>query len=81
VQPFEDTKAYAARRVRDRFTSEMLARYSAALGLRPFDDDFYLDDARLIESSAALPKGAKSMSLEEAQAWLGIVPGVADSIR
>lgn len=39
---FEDVAAYERRRIRDRFTSEMLEQYCAALGLRPFDDDFYL---------------------------------------
>ena len=40
--PFEDLEAYQRRRVRDRFTPEMLEAYCAALGLRPFDPDFYL---------------------------------------
>ena len=40
--PFEDLEAYERRRVRDRFTPEMLDAYCAALGLRPFDPDFYL---------------------------------------
>jgi hypothetical protein len=41
--PFEAPARYGARRVRDRFTSAMLAEYLAAgFGLRPFDDADYL---------------------------------------
>jgi hypothetical protein len=41
-QPFEDLAAYQRRRIRDRFTPEMLETYCEALGIRPFDEDFYL---------------------------------------
>jgi hypothetical protein len=41
--PFEEPARYGARRVRDRFTGEMLAEYLAVgFDLRPFDDADYL---------------------------------------
>lgn len=49
-QVFEELDAYRARRVRDRFTSEMLERYCRALGIEVFDPDFYGPDAVLVES-------------------------------
>jgi hypothetical protein len=78
VQDFEDLAAYARRRKRERFTSHMLADYCAALGLRPLDEDFYKPRAVLLESST--PEAALEMTLPEAQARQGIVPGVADSL-
>jgi hypothetical protein len=51
VQPFEHVAAYAQARIRDRFTPEMLRDYCEALGVRPFDDSFYMPDgaATLLE--------------------------------
>ena len=40
--PFEQVEQYQARRVRDRFTFEMLKDYLRHLGLAPFEEDFYL---------------------------------------
>lgn len=40
-QPFEDTDAYGRKRIRDRFTREMLLDYLLALGIRADDPDFY----------------------------------------
>jgi hypothetical protein len=37
--PFEQVGAYKARRVRDRFTSEMLADYCRALGVHVFESE------------------------------------------
>lgn len=39
--PFEDVERYKARRVRDRFTREMLVDYLLALGIDAFSRDFY----------------------------------------
>ena len=41
AQPFEDLEAYGRRRVRDRFTREMLLDYLGALGIRADDPAFY----------------------------------------
>ena len=40
--PFEQPERYQAKRVRDRFTFDMLREYLGHLGLSPFDEDFYL---------------------------------------
>jgi hypothetical protein len=40
--PFEKPERYQARRVRDRFTFDMLKEYLHHLGLSPFDESFYL---------------------------------------
>ncbi|HEX8705111.1 MAG TPA: hypothetical protein VF815_40140, partial [Myxococcaceae bacterium] len=39
---FEQVEKYQERRVRDRFTFEMLKDYLRHLGLSPFEEDFYL---------------------------------------
>ncbi len=58
--PFEDTDRYGARRVRDRFNQETLIEYAAALGIRPFDPNFYAPDrsAVLIENTDPPPYGS-----------------------
>jgi hypothetical protein len=76
--PFEQPERYTAARIRDRFTSSMLADYCEALGIHLFDPDAYGPAAVLIESSAII--GESVMSLAEAQAFLGIVPGAARAL-
>ena len=75
--PFEQTERYQARRVRERFTFEMLRDYLAHLGLRPFDEDFYLPHdggpGWLVERQAPPAPGASEHTLEEIQRKLGIV--------
>ncbi len=78
VQDFEQTGSYSARRLRDRFTSAMAADYCRALGVRPFDSDFYGRRAVLLENPAVVPPGARILDLQATQHWLGIVPGVAE---
>lgn len=80
-QAFEEPERYTERLVRNRFTSEMLERYCAALGFHPFDRSAYNGDGIFMESP--IPEGPKPMitkTLPEAQAWLGIVPGAALSL-
>jgi len=74
-QPFEHPDRYKARRLRDRFTSEMLEEYCRALGIEVFDPSFYGSRAVLVRTAVDLPPAALSLSLEEAQAWLEITPG------
>jgi hypothetical protein len=66
--PFEETERYQARRIRDRFTFDMLERYLKQLGLSPFDEDFYLPgpgaEAVLIERTGLLPPGMREFGLE-----------------
>lgn len=67
---FEDTEQYTARRKRDRFTFEMLCDYAAHMGLRPFDEDFYMPDgeAMLIEIVGPRDPSFEEFTLEERQA-------------
>jgi len=68
--PFEDVSRYGARRVRDRFTFELLESYLSELGLSPFDEKFYLTDsgraAHLVELHGPPPAGLREYSLPEA---------------
>src|SRR5436190_6967182 len=75
---FERPERYTAARIRDRFTSSMLAEYCEALGVHLFDPKGYGPAAVLVESSAVV--GESAMSLGEAQELLGIVPGAARAL-
>jgi hypothetical protein len=79
-QWFEETDAYRARRVRHRFTSEMLERYCKALEIDVFDPKRYGPRSVLVRSEVAVPQDSLVMSLEQAQRWLEIVPGMADTL-
>jgi hypothetical protein len=72
VQPFEDTAAYQRRRVRDRLTPEMIARYCEALGIRPFDDSFYGTTGLLVEN-VRITAPVRTETLEQARAGHGLV--------
>lgn len=63
--PFEELQRYSARAVRERFTPDMLERYCAALGARPFDPSFYGNHADLVEIQSEVIQ--RSVSYEEAQ--------------
>lgn len=80
VQTFEHPERYAARAVRDRFTSAMLAEYAGALGVRPFDESSYAGWGILVETRQRVPRDGRSMSLADTQRHWGIVPGVADRV-
>jgi hypothetical protein len=54
-QPYEEQGAYQARRVRDRLTPAIVERYCEALGIKPFDEDFFGSDAFLITSRDSRP--------------------------
>lgn len=71
-QDFEIPDAYTRRRIRARFTSDMLAQYCAALGIHPFDDAFYGPEGMLFVSHVPTAPEGKVLSLQQAQAWLGI---------
>ena len=55
---FEEPERYAERRIRDRFTPDMLGRYCAALGIDLFEPGAYGPDGILITSKVAVPWGA-----------------------
>jgi hypothetical protein len=66
--PFEQVERYKARLKKDRFTFDMLQDYSKALGLRPFDEDFYMPagtQAILVERTGLT--NVETITLSEAQ--------------
>lgn len=79
-QSFEETDAYRARRVRDRFTSQMLERYCQALGIDVFNPDAYGPDAVLVESKVPMRAGGAALTIAEAQERAGITPGMATQL-
>ncbi len=69
--PFEQVELYQARRVRDRFTFEMLKDYLRHLGLAPFEEDFYLPEgsrAWLVQKTGPFTTVGREYTLEEARA-------------
>ena len=79
-QLFEQVESYVARRVRDRFTSEMLERYCQELGVNVFDAASYGPDSMLIESEVTMPRNGVVMTLREAQKWLEIDPDAVSQL-
>ncbi len=71
IQPYEQTEKYRRRRIIDRFTSEMLESYCAALGIDLFNPDFYGKDGLLIHTSGQRLRGL-TMSLAEARTHVHI---------
>jgi len=56
---FEEASAYSSRRVRDRFTPDMLYRYLAALGWSPCDDTFWTTEQTAFEVCSTTPNKPK----------------------
>lgn len=72
VQPYEQVEAYRARRVADRLTPAMVDDYCRQLGLRPFDESFFLPDGVLVISRDDRPD--LRFPIPEQQARYGYVP-------
>jgi hypothetical protein len=70
-QPFEEVERYAAKRIRDRLTREMLIRYLAALEIEPDRADFF-NRAVLLETDA--PFASRTSTLGDTQREYGISP-------
>ncbi|HLL00178.1 MAG TPA: hypothetical protein VK539_06300 [Myxococcaceae bacterium] len=69
--PFEQVERYQERRVRDRFTFELLKDYLRHLGLSPFEEDFYLppgSSAWLVQKTGPFTTVGREYTLEEARA-------------
>ena len=79
-QDFETPSAYTRRKIKDRFTSDMLAEYCAALGIEPFDEAFYGPAGVLVTSDVPTAPDGKVLRLTEAQAWFGIRPGASEQV-
>lgn len=72
VLDFEEVEAYTSRKVRDRFTLDMLKRYSAALGLHPFDPEFYPGPSILVTNASERDTPQTSLTLAEVRAQLDL---------
>ncbi len=71
--PFEKVEQYQARRVKDRFTFDMLKDYLRHLGLSPFEEDFYLPEgapAWLVQKIGTFTPNQREYTLEQARAEL-----------
>jgi hypothetical protein len=71
--PFEKLEQYQARRVKDRFTFDMLKEYLHHLGLSPFEEDFYLPrgaHAWLVEKTGPVVPAHKEYTLAQAREHL-----------
>lgn len=72
--PFEEVSRYTARRIKDRFTFDMLQSYLRALGLDPFEESFYLPPPKktaiLVEKVGTPFPGMSEYTLAEARADL-----------
>jgi hypothetical protein len=68
--PFEKVEQYQERRVKDRFTFDMLREYLHHLGLSPFEEGFYLPDgapAWLVEKTGPVASPYKEFTLAQAR--------------
>ncbi len=68
--PFEKLEQYQARKVRDRFTFDMLKEYLHHLGLSPFQEDFYLprgDPAWFVGKTGPVVPTLKDYTLAQAR--------------
>ncbi len=70
--PFEDTSAYQRRRVKDRFTEQMLLDFAAHLGLFPMDEDFYADHGVLVTTRHDADADRFAMTLAQVRAKYGL---------
>jgi hypothetical protein len=68
--PFEKPEQYQARRVRDRFTFDMLKEYLRHLGLSPFEEEFYMPEgapAWLVEKTGTFVPVQTEYTLAQAR--------------
>jgi hypothetical protein len=71
VQPYERVDAYRARRIQDRLTPSMVNDYCLALGIRPFDLDFFHDGVLVTSRD---PRPDLTYSIADQQARYGYAP-------
>ncbi len=68
LQPFENEGYYKAKRLRDRFTKQILDEYLNKMGLNPFSEDFYdTSSAILIKHNGPVPDIVREFTLAQAQ--------------
>jgi hypothetical protein len=72
---FEDLAVYKARKIRDRFTPEILEKYLKELGLDAFNEDFYLpvtsNRSIMLAKKGALPASYREYTLPEVRELMG----------
>lgn len=76
TQAFEHSAAYSAKRIRDRFTPQLLAEYLSALGIFAFDENFYESEtmgAEHVEKKGPCAAKLEEVSLESVQSKLGLI--------
>lgn len=66
--PFEIENTYSDRKIRNRFTSDMLDKYCEAMGIRLFDPEFYGPEGYIIYRSGRIC----GMTLEEGRRLIGL---------
>lgn len=75
VQNFEQTSAYSAKSIRDRFTPQLLATYLSELGIFAFNEDFYqvqTKGAVLIEKKGPCAANLREVSIESIRTELSL---------
>jgi hypothetical protein len=72
VQPFEELDEYAKKRIKERFTIEMLERYCRALGIELNQLDFYGPRSCAVKTTGQSRRGDLSMSMVEARSHLDL---------
>ena len=71
-QPFEEAEAYSRRRIRDRFTFEMLERYCKALGIELNEDEFYGPRSCAVRITGQKHRGDLALSIAEAKSHVDL---------
>lgn len=72
VQNFEEPEQYKNKRIKKRFTEEMLIRYCLALGVKVNNAEFYGGSGFIVDIKDPLPAYDKEISLFEARQVLGL---------
>jgi hypothetical protein len=72
---FEDLTHYKARKIRDRFTPEILEKYLKELSIEAFNETFYLPDTSnasiMLTKKGAFPASYKEYTLHEVREKMG----------
>lgn len=70
--PFEELEQYQAKRVKDRLTTEMLARYCQHLGISAFEEEFYGPNGVLVTLDQMQYPHFRHTDIRAQQAKIGI---------
>jgi hypothetical protein len=70
IQPYEKAEHYEKRKTVERFTPELLESYCRALGIEPFDENFYGSSCLLVETTKRAAPPGPAMSIAEARPHL-----------